>query len=41
MLFLSVAMDGFSSEFDESIQFPNPNRLDYCGSKLSERDDCE
>ena len=40
LLFLVMALDGYSEEFDESLRFPN-ERLEMCGVQLSDRTDCE
>lgn len=37
LLILKIAFDGFAPEFDESIQFPSPDRIDYCGNKITTR----
>lgn len=40
LLFLTIALDGYSQEFDESLRFPN-ERLEMCGVMLTDRKDCD
>jgi len=35
---LKVFKDGYPPEFAIDVQWPNPNQVDYCGEKLSDRD---
>jgi hypothetical protein len=40
LLFITIGKLGYSDEFNESIQYPNPERVANCGEKLSSRKDC-
>jgi hypothetical protein len=41
LLFITVSKDGYEKEFNENIQFPNPNKIDYCSNQISTRTDCD
>mgnify|MGYP001563444195 CR=1 FL=1 len=34
---ISVMKEGYSSDFNEKVGWPNPLKVDYCGSKLIDR----
>lgn len=40
LLFITVGKIGYSDEFDESLRYPNNERIAQCGEQLTSRKDC-